>query len=169
MTSPRYRFDNPDNVLIGTIGVPGEREFYLQVQDNSRIYSFALEKSQADALSRRSLQMLQNLGLKKSLQMKRFVLATPLESEFQIGVISISWQPVEQKFQIDIQQVRDNVDTEGAAIDLQIIMTPETLNYFAEHTLEIVAAGRQPCLFCGGPINAEGHLCPRSNRYRRME
>jgi uncharacterized repeat protein (TIGR03847 family) len=92
-----------------------------------------------------------------------------LESEFQIGVISISWQPAEQKFQIDIQEVRDNTDTEEVAIDLQIIMTPETLNYFAQHTLEIVAAGRQPCLFCGGPINAEGHLCPRSNGYRRME
>ena len=128
-----------------------------------------MEKSQADALSRRSLQMLQDLGLKKSLSIKRLTLVTPVESEFQIGVISIAWQPAEHRFQIDIQGVSENADTDDSGIDLQLILTPEALNYFALHTLDIVAAGRQPCLFCGGPINAEGHLCPRSNGFRRVE
>ena len=169
MNAPRYRFVNPENVLVGTIGAPGEREFYLQIQESSRIHSFALEKSQADALSRRSIQMLQDLGLKKSLSIRRLTLVTPVESEFQIGVISIAWQPAEHRFQIDIQGVSENAVTDDSGIDLQIILTPEALNYFALHTLEIVAAGRQPCLFCGGPINAEGHLCPRSNGFRRVE
>ncbi|NDH38436.1 MAG: DUF3090 domain-containing protein, partial [Actinobacteria bacterium] len=25
-----------------------------------------------------------------------------------------------------------------------------------------------PCVFCGGPINPGGHLCPRANGYRRQ-
>jgi hypothetical protein len=31
----------------------------------------------------------------------------------------------------------------------------------------VIAAGRQPCPFCGLPINPEGHLCARANGYRR--
>jgi hypothetical protein len=31
----------------------------------------------------------------------------------------------------------------------------------------VVAAGRPPCPFCGGPLDAGGHVCPRANGYRR--
>ena len=38
---------------------------------------------------------------------------------------------------------------------------------FAARAESVVAAGRAPCPFCGGPIDADGHLCPRANGYRR--
>ena len=28
--------------------------------------------------------------------------------------------------------------------------------------------GRPPCPFCGGPLDPEGHLCPRANGFRRV-
>jgi uncharacterized repeat protein (TIGR03847 family) len=28
---------------------------------------------------------------------------------------------------------------------------------------DVVAAGRPPCPLCGGPIDPDGHVCPRSN------
>jgi hypothetical protein len=30
-------------------------------------------------------------------------------------------------------------------------------------------AGRASCPFCGGPMDPEGHLCPRANGFRRTQ
>jgi uncharacterized repeat protein (TIGR03847 family) len=34
---------------------------------------------------------------------------------------------------------------------------------FVEVARDLVAAGRPPCYLCGGPMDAEGHACPRLN------
>ena len=34
---------------------------------------------------------------------------------------------------------------------------------FCEHADDVVAAGRPTCLFCGRPVNVDGHACPRMN------
>jgi hypothetical protein len=33
----------------------------------------------------------------------------------------------------------------------------------------VVSAGRPPCPFCGLPVDADGHLCPRMNGHRPAE
>jgi uncharacterized repeat protein (TIGR03847 family) len=38
---------------------------------------------------------------------------------------------------------------------------------FCDRAKVFIQAGRTPCPFCGGAINADGHLCPRANGYRR--
>jgi len=38
---------------------------------------------------------------------------------------------------------------------------------FVTRAQAVVAAGRPPCPFCGGPLDAGGHVCPRANGYRR--
>lgn len=38
---------------------------------------------------------------------------------------------------------------------------------FAKRAAVVVGAGRPPCPFCGLPLDATGHLCPRQNGYRR--
>ena len=31
----------------------------------------------------------------------------------------------------------------------------------------VVRAGRPACPFCGGPVDEDGHICPRANGYKR--
>ena len=38
-----HGFDWPDRVVIGTVGQPGSRTFYLQARAGARIVSVALE------------------------------------------------------------------------------------------------------------------------------
>ncbi|MGH3444006.1 MAG: DUF3090 family protein, partial [Nocardioidaceae bacterium] len=38
---------------------------------------------------------------------------------------------------------------------------------FSARAQAVVGAGRPPCPFCGGPMDPEGHLCPRANGFRR--
>ena len=170
MSLENFFFEDPKHFVIGTIGLPGEREFFLQVGNGENVLSFALEKSQAEGLARKSIQMLQDLNLKKHQGNFSFQLITPLESEFQVGVITITWRPESEKFHIEVEGIDNENENEFTRESqrLVIIVPPDLLTAFSSHTLEVVAAGRQPCLFCGGPINSDGHLCPRSNGYRRM-
>ena len=50
---------------------------------------------------------------------------------------------------------------------LLVRMTAAMARSFAARAESVVAAGRAPCPFCGGPMDAEGHLCPRANGFRR--
>jgi hypothetical protein len=36
----------------------------------------------------------------------------------------------------------------------------------ALHALEVVAAGRPRCQFCGYPLEPENHICPAMNGHR---
>ncbi|HUR73309.1 MAG TPA: DUF3090 family protein [Sporichthya sp.] len=38
---------------------------------------------------------------------------------------------------------------------------------FAKRANSVVSAGRPACPFCGLPLDPAGHICPRSNGYRR--
>jgi len=48
---------------------------------------------------------------------------------------------------------------------LRVHMEPRKALAFAGRALEVVAAGRPPCPFCGQPLNPEGHICTRRNGY----
>ena len=51
MPSIVHTFDWPDRVVVGTVGRPGSRAFYLQARDGARVTSVGLEKMQSAALA----------------------------------------------------------------------------------------------------------------------
>ena len=46
-------FDSVERFIVGTVGQPGERAFYLQVRQSGRLATVAVEKSQVGALTQR--------------------------------------------------------------------------------------------------------------------
>ena len=48
-----YRYTFPDRFVAGTIGVPGQRTFFLQAVDGRRVTSVSLEKAQVAMLAER--------------------------------------------------------------------------------------------------------------------
>ena len=184
MSRELFEFEDPDRFLIGTIGAPGEREFYLQVKGESKgrkiLASFALEKSQAAALAERIREMVRQFGLAFSSNEPDLApLETPVEAEFTLGVMALSWSADERKFLFEAQEIAQGEggeiiealileDEAGAPALLRVKISLEEIGTFAKRTELVVAAGRQPCVFCGGPINPNGHLCPRANGYRRQ-
>jgi len=46
-----HGFDWPDRVVVGTVGQPGSRAFYLQARDGARVAIIALEKQQSAGLA----------------------------------------------------------------------------------------------------------------------
>lgn len=191
-----FEFTSVDRILIGTVGLPGEREFYLQVKGIMRgkatLASFALEKSQAAALADRALEILGEIDALRNLEGFQDAvkvplsadddlapLETPIESEFALGVMSLTWLNTQNEFLFEAQAIAvddsdlilDELVTEDsgdAPAILRLRVPPSVLLTFARRTGKVVAAGRQPCVFCGGPVNPGGHLCPRANGYRRQ-
>jgi hypothetical protein len=55
-------------------------------------------------------------------------------------------------------------DEVGASVGFHL--RREQLAGLVARGIELVEAGRPPCPLCGGPIDREGHACPRSNGHR---
>lgn len=177
------RFDNPERFVVGTVGEPGERTFFLQMREGNRLLSLSLEKSQVQALAERLELMVREIKqsdptiILRSLRRDDEPLDTPIEDEFRIGVIGLSFDTSLQRIQIDLQPVsedaQENVefsDIELATKDIdvvRILVDPSEVERFSKRAEMVIAAGRQPCPFCGGPLDPRGHLCPRANGYRR--
>lgn len=178
MTSQQWSFDQPDRFIVGTIGAPGEREFYFQIRQKSMIVSLATEKSQAAALAERITTIIREI--KKSAPLSGVnagplddqPLELPLDSEFVVGAIGIAFDPslleIEISFRAeDADSLGDEADDDDSGPVVEIHLDLSMALAFAQRTLSLVAAGRPLCPFCISPIDPRGHLCPRANGYRR--
>lgn len=183
MTPRILLFENPERFTVGTVGQPGERTFFIQAKDRTRLISVSLEKGQVQALAERLNYMVKEIrqsdptiGIEK-LHRDDSPLDTPIEEEFRVGIIGLAFDAARNLIQIDLQAVNENPSTDPEFIDvddlnsdqdiLRVLITPSEAERFSKRSTSVVSAGRAPCPFCGGPIDPGGHLCPRSNGYRR--
>ncbi len=127
-------------------------------------------------LRRSQLASLDELNV--AVQRDDSALEFPITEDFKVGVIGISWDQELQRILIEAQSVGDESITELLDEDEAILIedAPDLLSFklrihqarsFCDRTDSAVAAGRQPCPFCGLPVDPSGHLCPRANGYRR--
>jgi uncharacterized repeat protein (TIGR03847 family) len=183
MNSHTHIFKEPDRFTVGTVGEPGDRTFFIQARRGNRLISLSLEKSQVQALSERLEYMVREVRQSDPtifvdrLPRDDAPLDTPIEEEFRIGVIGLAFDSEATLIQIDLQAVSENASAEEELVDLEtlkegqefvrVLISPAEALRFSKRAHIVVSAGRQPCPFCGGPIDLRGHLCPRANGYRR--
>jgi uncharacterized repeat protein (TIGR03847 family) len=168
------KLDPVESFIVGTIGRPGEREFYLQAKFRGAIHSFAIDKSQVIALADR-LTMLVGELKSADYRFDSVVVANfevPLIPEFQIGVIGIVWLGDSEQVSLDIQELVEgenslDLDAKDGPSIFRIMISPDIANAFIGQSRKVIMSGRPPCPFCALPINLDGHLCPRANGYRR--
>jgi len=181
--SPRiFLFDPVERFVVGTVGIPGERTFFIQARTGTRLVSVALEKAQVAAIADRILLILREIRVSEPLAIFERVsyddqpLETPIDEEFRVGVIGLAYLSDRRLIEIDLQAIAESESTEDEMLEidtssdqeiLRVLMTLGYAESFAKRANAIVAAGRAPCPFCGGPIDPSGHLCPRANGYRR--
>ncbi len=174
MSSQQWSFEQPDRFIVGTIGGPGEREFYFQIREKNVLISLATEKSQVAALAERITTIIREikksapLSAVKSAPQDDQPLELPLDSEFVVGAIGIAFDPslLEIEISFRAQDDEDNEDEDSGPV-VQVHLDLSMAQAFAQRTMALVAAGRPLCPFCTSPIDPRGHLCPRANGYRR--
>jgi len=168
----RNEFTRPERFVAGTVGQPGERAFYLQIRSSSRLFSVAVEKAQVQAIAARMEIMVSEVRKANplitvdKLPLDDGPLETPIDSEFEIGAMSLSWNDETKLICVELFELEDDEeDSEGEVLEINI--TLGMASSFSSRSKAVVNAGRLPCPFCGIPIDPRGHLCPRANGYRR--
>ena len=168
----RNEFTRPERFVAGTVGQPGERALYLQVRSSSRLFSVAVEKAQVQAIAARMENMVSEVRKANplitvdKLPLDDSPLESPIDSEFEIGAMSLSWKEETKLICVELFELEDDEeDSEGEVLEINI--TLGMASSFSSRSKAVVNAGRLPCPFCGIPIDPRGHLCPRANGYRR--
>ncbi|MDQ0825609.1 putative repeat protein (TIGR03847 family) [Arthrobacter sp. B2I5] len=174
-----HEFAWPDRVVIGTVGLPGARTFYLQVRTGKQIVSIALEKQQSAELAGKIDEILDQLI---ALEGNPFSIPTgtpielvdndPLEAveeQFRTGAMTLGWDPTTAQVVIEAYPLSDaDADDDDDAVDgngaevaemLLVRMPVGTARAFAKRTREVVGAGRPACPLCGYPVDPDGHVC----------
>lgn len=186
MSRLEYRFDNPDRVVIGTIGQPGERAFYLQVREGTRLCSVLLEKQQAAVLADAIEEILTESMLLQDISAAVVgadvrPLDVPLTEEFRVMRLTLSWQPMDRRIRLEAMSTEEPTDTDEVDDNLamsaeqepvqvlSVAISPEYAQEFMRRTRAVVAAGRRACPVCERPLDPSGHVCPRANGYHRLE
>ena len=75
-----HLFDNPARFVSGTVGVPGERTFFLQARDKGRLISVALEKEQVRLLADRLNDLLDQVSSAEGLDCLLYTSPSPRDS-----------------------------------------------------------------------------------------
>jgi len=186
-----FLYDPPDRLVIGTVGQPGERTFFLQARGAGQLTSVVLEKLQVAALAERLDQLLDEvlrasggtssvpavapLDLNDTLPLDQ-----PIVEEFRVGALGLGWDPETERVVVEALAVTeadadsdaDDADDDPALVSddsaegpdlLRVRITGGVARAFTKRALAIVAAGRPPCQFCGQPLDPESHVCARSN------
>lgn len=177
-----YEYDPVERFVCGTVGEPGDRAFFIQARTGARLTSVSLEKLQAAALGDRVGVMLKEIKRANPLISYDRLgpdtdpLEQPIFEEFRVGVIGLSFNTDNERVLVELQCITEAQsedeelaeDEEEDAPDLlRVSLTLTQAESFAKRTSAVIGAGRLPCPFCGIPIDSSGHLCPRSNGYRR--
>ncbi|MGB3771759.1 MAG: DUF3090 domain-containing protein [Rhodococcus sp. (in: high G+C Gram-positive bacteria)] len=176
-------FRTPDRFVAGTVGEPGDRSFFLQAVHDARVVSVALEKQQVQVLADR-------VGLLLDEVARRFgtdvppeetdpgdtdPLVTPVDAEFRVGTMGLGWDADAGAVVVELLAITDTEIDESVVLDdtdegpdaVRVFLSPEQAREFAARSERVIAAGRPPCPLCGEPLAPGGHMCVRTNGYRR--
>jgi uncharacterized repeat protein (TIGR03847 family) len=153
-----YDFPSPDKIMVGVRGEVGNRLFLFQVREGRRLAIIKCEKIQLAALAEWISQVLTELGRPGHLP-EDFALEPEYESDFVAGEIAVSIDEAAQA--IDITMTSDDEES-----TLNVHLTKEWAGGLAIAIVRLVEAGRPLCPLCGGPLDPQGHDCPRTNGHR---
>jgi uncharacterized repeat protein (TIGR03847 family) len=183
-----YEFEDPDRFVAGTVGEPGDRAFFLQSRDGNRIVSVLIEKVQVELLANRLYQLLVEVRARgasvpeepAAADVDTDALDEPLNEVFRVGTMAIIWNGDDESVVVEARAMTedDQAGSPGDEVDIddaqenddasdvvRIHLRPSKALAFAKQALQLVAAGRPPCPFCGQPLNPEGHICARRNGF----
>ncbi|HSE07331.1 MAG TPA: DUF3090 domain-containing protein [Nocardioidaceae bacterium] len=183
-----HSYDPPERFVAGTVGQPGQRTFFLQARDGARVTSVVLEKQQVSVLATRIDELLDELmsaGGDHAIPAVAPVdledsapLDQPIVEEFRAGTMTLSWDSSDERVVVEVfpfteesvaapDQPEEEIEEPEPEELFVVRMPPGLARAFSKRAQAVVAAGRQPCPFCGNPLDPEGHLCPRANGFKR--
>lgn len=154
----KYVFDGPDRIMVGTRGEVGSRLFLLQARQGRRLVVVKVEKLQLAALAEWLGQVMGDLARPGHLP-EDLSLEPEYEADFAAGDIAVALNESAGIIEVSIESVDEDDE-------LELTLTVEWAGALAIAITRLVEAGRPLCPLCGGPLEPDGHDCPRTNGHR---
>lgn len=161
-----FELDAPTVFTTGTIGAPGHRVFYLQAQGDGLVVTLKLEKQQVGALAEYLSGLLADLPTVDDARVPTLLeLVDPVIPEWAVGTLAVAWDELNDRMVLVAEELltEDEVEAGAAPASARFRLTREQVAGFVQRARDLVAGGRPPCPLCGGPLDPEGHACPRLN------
>lgn len=179
--SRSFDLDPVDRITAGAVGEPGQRTFYVQADARDARLTLLAEKDQVRILAQALHTLLARIDDEPGPEPpeEELELREPLDPQWRVGEMSIEYDEAADRVVITLDELRPSSDEddeeEGEELppepyDLgdfgtaRLVATRDQVRALAEHALEVVAAGRPRCQFCGYPLEpGADHVCPAMN------
>ena len=159
-----YEFNPVTRIVADAVGEPGHRTFYLQAKQSRATVTVVIEKFQAQALAEGIDELLEKLGGPQTASTSELHLEEPIEPLFRVGQMGLGHDETSDRMIIVAYEVPETEETDPDTLNaVRFWMSREQARAMAMHALVAVAGGRPLCVFCGNPIDPEGHFCPKRN------
>lgn len=150
-----------DRFVAGAVGPPGGRVFYLQVLAGDDVVSLRLEKQQVALLAEHLDRLLATYPLPEVAPAHMAELVEPVREEWTIGSLMVAVNEAAGRLVVIAEELTE--DDDPAAGEARFALTRDQVEAFVDGARRVVLAGRPTCRLCGGPMDPEGHACPRWN------
>src|SRR5215475_9041014 len=128
MAREMFVYELPGRFVVGTIGDPGHRTFYLQAVDSDRSTTVALEKEQVAVLASRIEELLDEVVRRSGgtaavpavapVDMEDDEpLQEPVEEEFRVGAMALGWDIDEERVIIEAHGQATTEEEQVEALD----------------------------------------------------
>lgn len=163
-----HELDEVTTLSAFSIGEPGKRTFFLVLGQEEEWIRAWLEKEQLQVLGLAIDQFFFSI-VKEKPRFSREDEDKPTHddapsglpsAEYEIDQIALGYD--EGKAILDLL-VHKPSNPDEEQIELNCGVTLTQLKELGNQAREICAAGRPRCTLCGGPIDPDGHICPRLN------
>jgi uncharacterized repeat protein (TIGR03847 family) len=178
--SASFELDPVTRIAAGAVGEPGQRIFYLQARSQDQVVTLLVEKEQVRALAVSIEQMLDALPEPTEAEAEvapgEADIEEPLLPEWRVGPMALHYDEARDRIVLiasealppdedaDDPEIEPEVSPDAATA--RFVATRAQARALAEHSGEVVEAGRPRCRFCGFPMDADGHTCPAMNGHR---
>jgi len=171
-----FDLERPDHFTVGAVGPPGQRVFYLQGREARQLVTLKVEKEQIRALADYLTGLLAKLPSGERAKSADAELVEPLEAAWVVASLGVGYDNDQDRILIVANELREPEEgeeesgTEGGeepesaeAAVARFRVTRAQAAAFVERTQALMKAGRPICPFCSRPIDADGHVCVRTN------
>jgi len=163
-----HEFDDVDAFTVGTVGRPGARTFYLQIRAGGDRLSVKCEKQQAAAIAQYLQKVLADLPPPEDRPIRGAMeMTAPEQVSFALGPIGLGFDRAADRVLVQLEELGD-VNEAGEPIDddrghIRVHITRSQAAAFVGHAENVIESGRPDCVWCGSPMDPDGHYCPRMN------
>ena len=176
-----FDFDEVDAFTVGAVGEPGSRVFFLTARAGGRRVSVRCEKQQVKAIATYLRHVLSDLPPPEvpppPTAPAGDEVAVPDDHEFVLGPVGLGYDrgndrllvQLEEMLDSDLASDDDEDELPGVAREpldrghIRFYVTRGQADAFCARADRLVAAGRPTCMWCGHPMDPDGHTCPRMN------